>query len=129
MLTIIKYTGRVTAGLLGYALAIQPFFEVSIFGQFGTFMIITACLAGIVGLGMLIVGLSPESRAVQKRYATMAPCMPLGVIYCFALIYSWYLWLALCPLLPVPMGFAILGGRLARRLVIRRKLVRRTKQE
>jgi hypothetical protein len=121
MLTILRYTGRGIVILLGYALAMQVFFSVNVVDDFGTFMIETACLAGLAGLGFLIVGLSPKKDAVRKRYAMLAPWAPLGIVYFILLVWNWSVWLGLTMLLPILMGFASLGGRYARRWVISRK--------
>ena len=121
MLTILRYIGRSLVVLLGYALAMQVFFSVNVVDDFGTFMIETACLAGLAGLGFLIVGLSPERDAVRKRYAMVAPWAPLGIVYFVLLIWNWSVWLGLTTLLPILMCFASLGGRYARRWVVRRK--------
>jgi hypothetical protein len=121
MLTILRYTGQGILILLAHALALQVFFDVNIIDDFGTFMIETACLLGLSGLGFLIVGLSPEKNAVRKRYAMLAPWAPLGIVYFVILVWNWYVWLGLTTLLPILMGFASLGGRYARRWVVRRK--------
>ena len=105
-------------------------FETSITADFEKFMLESAFLVGLAGLGFLIVVLSPVERAVRKRYAMLAPWVPLGLFYLFIFIISWWVWLGLTTVLPLPMGFATLGGRFARCWVVRqRQRKRRTKRQ
>jgi hypothetical protein len=128
MLTVFKNIRFSIACILGYVISLQVFFEVNPIGDPEKFLTITAYLIGVSGCGFLIVAFSPEKKAVKKRYAMMAPWAPLGIVMFCVLCYGWYVWILLCPLLPVPMTFAALGGRFARRRIIRRKWrKRRTK--
>ncbi|HEV3414434.1 MAG TPA: hypothetical protein VG101_18265 [Puia sp.] len=105
----------------GYALLMRVIFGLDIIKDFVKVMSITFFLAVPFVIGFLTVIVSPRQDAAKKKYAALAPWVPIGVFFFVTValaIEGLACWIMI---LPVFLAFATFGGLFARYLVIRRK--------
>ena len=121
MKAILKKVGTFILYLIGYVLLMEVFFKLDIIEDFVKVIYTTLGLGVLFLIGFLIVFLSPHQDAARKRFAQMAPWVPLGIFFLIVFVLSPVAWLGLTMILPVLMVASSSGGLFARCLTIRRK--------